>query len=272
MKKAFTLAEVMIVLTVIGVLTAILLPVAKQSLPDENLMKFKKAHNTLGTVIRELVTSDKYYLDGDLGVKPNSDLIDGTHEGDNTYFCNTFADIVNVKNSNCNPNIGDNGHCSVYTKTTPTTHEEEANLVVTSEMLLNAKNTLDIECKSDLGRVMGKQIVFNDDVVFYEAFNKCPFGKLIDNKRTHGSSYDATVKDINGLGVGYKVFCIDIDGDDSEVEDASNLIASSSWLHSSSACDDIHDICPFGYGIRADGKILTGARADEWLAREVNEE
>ena len=37
--KAFTLAEVMIVLTVIGVLTAILLPVARQSMPDEDLMK-----------------------------------------------------------------------------------------------------------------------------------------------------------------------------------------------------------------------------------------
>ena len=59
--RGFTLAEVMMVLTVIGVLTAILLPVARQSMPDENLMKFKKAHNILGTVIRELVTSDKYY-------------------------------------------------------------------------------------------------------------------------------------------------------------------------------------------------------------------
>ena len=29
---------------------------------------------------------------------------------------------------------------------------------------------------------------------------------------------------------------------------------------------------PFGYGIRVDGKILNGARADEWLERDVNEE
>ena len=91
LKKGFTLAEVMIVLTVIGVLTAILLPVARQSMPDENLMKFKKAHNTLGTVIRELVTSDKYYRDGDLGVKPNSSLVDSA-----TYFCETIADVLNM--------------------------------------------------------------------------------------------------------------------------------------------------------------------------------
>ena len=94
--KGFTLAEVMIVLTVIGVLTAILLPVARQSMPDENLMKFKKAHNTLGTVIRELVTSNKYYKDGDLGVMPDGILVNNA-----TYFCETIADILNVKTVNC---------------------------------------------------------------------------------------------------------------------------------------------------------------------------
>ena len=57
----------MIVLSVIGVLTAILLPVARMSMPDESLIKFGKAHNTLGTVIRELVNGDKYYSEGDLG-------------------------------------------------------------------------------------------------------------------------------------------------------------------------------------------------------------
>ena len=39
--------------------------------------------------MRELVALDKYYRDGDLGVKPNGDLIDGTHDGDKTYFCCT---------------------------------------------------------------------------------------------------------------------------------------------------------------------------------------
>ena len=56
MKKAFTLAEILIVLVIIGVLTAILLPIAFQSSPDENVMKFKKANNTLGTIIRELTS------------------------------------------------------------------------------------------------------------------------------------------------------------------------------------------------------------------------
>jgi len=100
-KRGFTLAEVMIVLTVIGVLTAILLPVARQSMPDENLMKFKKAHNTLGTAIRELVTSDKYYLDGDLGTKSDSTVLDRSNDNNFLYFCNTIADVVSTKEINC---------------------------------------------------------------------------------------------------------------------------------------------------------------------------
>ena len=49
--KAFTLAEIMIVLVVIGILTAILLPAGFQSAPNENIMKFKKANTTLYRVI-----------------------------------------------------------------------------------------------------------------------------------------------------------------------------------------------------------------------------
>ena len=59
MKKGFTLAEILIVLSVIAIITAILLPSARNAMPNEDIMKFKKAHNTLYTAIRELVTSDK---------------------------------------------------------------------------------------------------------------------------------------------------------------------------------------------------------------------
>ena len=41
-KNAFTLAEILIVLVIIGVLTMILLPMAFQSSPDEEVIKFKK--------------------------------------------------------------------------------------------------------------------------------------------------------------------------------------------------------------------------------------
>ena len=58
MKKGFTLAEILIVLVIIGVLTMILLPMAFQSSPDEEVMKFKKGYNTITTAIKELVSGD----------------------------------------------------------------------------------------------------------------------------------------------------------------------------------------------------------------------
>ena len=99
--KAFTLAEVMIVLSVIGILTAILLPVTKNAMPNKNIVKFKKAHNALYSAIHELVISDKYYFEGDLGIKSDGSLIDGTHANDYKYFCNSMADVINAKNVEC---------------------------------------------------------------------------------------------------------------------------------------------------------------------------
>ena len=44
----------------------------------------------------------------------------------------------------------------------------------------------------------------------------------------------------------YKVFCMDIDGLNNDED-------------------------PFGYGIRVDGKIILGARAQEWLEKSIQE-
>ena len=151
MKKGFTLAEILIVLVIMGVLTMILLPVAFQSSPDEKVMKFKKGYNTLNTVIRELVSSDRYYQNGDLGTRANGNTIDGEHDGDITYFCETFA-------------------------------------------------------------APGAVPIYSDK---------------------------------NGFDAQYKLFCMDIDGI-GEGED------------------------PFAFGIRADGKVLVGYKAKEWLKKPIN--
>ena len=256
--KGFTLAEVMIVLTVIGVLTAILLPVARQSMPDENLMKFKKAHNTLGTVIRELVTSDKYYKDGDLGVKPDDTLIDAHAETDTEkrkalirYFCETIAQVVNAKKVSCvDEDITSsymhldlrNGHDG-YGKTL-----EEGALYV------------DEACQKSIA--IGEEIVLNDGTVFYQTKPPTTFGYAFYTGggtyyvgRHFGGDKDAAHYDANGFGAMYKMFCIDIDG-----------------IPTAATVDDCVNECPFGYGIRADGKIFVGARAQQWLEREVNEE
>jgi len=244
--RAFTLAEVMIVLAVIGILTAILLSVARNATPNEDIMKFKKAHNTLHGTIRELVNSDKYYLNGDLGVK-----VDGTLVDSSTYFCETLADVVNTKQVNCSQFLNSNPYGFDARLDVGYTFE---GFTFTIEV---NQGEADKACKNNLNA--GDEIILNDGTVFYQTSPGHHFGWIFDQcsdtsvpmcqNRYYGgkdSSGEFFHKDENGFDRIYKVFCIDIDGLN-RGED------------------------PFGYGIRADGKILNGAKADEWLEKSIQD-
>lgn len=239
MKKGFTLAEILIVLVIIGVLTVILLPMAFQGSPDEEVMKFKKGNNTLLTVVRELVSSDEYYKDGDLGVRKNGQKIDGTHDGDKKYFCNTFADLLNVKSVNCSEYTDGNlGHaCSNWGDITVSIDER-----CTKVANKNGKNI--------------EEIITNDGIVYYQASPGTTYnykGNLYDESTDsvsdeeigkeypEGAFYDL---DEDGFLRCAKVFCMDIDGIKEGIE-------------------------PFGYAIRVDGKIYMGKRALEWMNKSI---
>ena len=257
--KAFTLAEVMITLTVIGIITSIIIPVAINSKPDENIMKFKKAHNTLYQVISELVNSDKYYLNGDLGIRSNGNLIDGTHSGDITYFCNSFADMVTTKSVNCS-------------KEKQNATEAQASIYYNDlggiwEYIKELKY-YDIKCKEQ-ANTTGAEIVTSDGVVFYQGLPTFTFGIISVNARImlddknycQEGNYDSncdrrwfsppngpvTYPDSSGFDSEYKLFCMDIDGINNGED-------------------------PFAYGIRADGKILVGYKAKIWLEKSIQGE
>ncbi len=262
MKKAFTLAEVMITLTVIGIITSIIIPVAINSKPDENIMKFKKAHNTLYQVISELVNSDKYYYDGDLGMKADKSLIDGSHSGDITYFCNSFADVVSTKGVNCSKEVQNRTEpyaCIFYNKDSDKWEE------------IKKLERYDIKCKEQADTT-GAEIVTSDGVVFYQGLPAFTFGitnaqgrKVLNDKRycqkeevgNYGPDCDlrwfsspngpVTFPDENGFDSEYKLFCMDIDGINNGED-------------------------PFAYGIRADGKILVGYKAKIWLEKSIQGE
>ena len=254
--RAFTLAEILIVLVIIGVLTMILLPMAFQSSPDEEVMKFKKGYNTLGTVIRELVTSDKYYQNGDLGTRANGVLVDRTHEGDFTYFCKTFADVISTKSVNC---LEDS--LATYGSLSGMYNLEDAD--ITEAMLSDMKEKLDSTCAiEDVQKKLGNSIVTTDDIRYYETDPLRTFGSNYSgwNSQTNAPNaqnvkrafaapgdIDPYYKDKNGFDINYKIFCMDID-------------------------EPNKDEAPFGFGIRADGKILNGARADEWLKKSIQKE
>lgn len=75
MKKdnAFTLAEVMIALVVLGVIMALVLPVIMDAMPNKDKMMIKKAYYTTENVIHDLINDSNLYPD-------------------NSNFCNTRYD------------------------------------------------------------------------------------------------------------------------------------------------------------------------------------
>lgn len=242
--SAFTLAEIMIVLTVIGILTAILLPVAFQATPDEKVMKFKKANSTLGTVIRELVNSDRYYKDGDLGTKADGTIVKGTDN--QRYFCATVSELLSIKEVSCEGNVCPGGTLgSTSTKFTVEKNKD----VLDEEYIDDIRDALDQGCKMALSYKDNlSYITTSDNITYYEPCSTIPFGHLPDPKNVKGSvdsgQSDYGKYDFNEFDASYKVFCIDVDGFDGSEE-------------------------PFGYGIRRDGRILPGARANEYINKSI---
>ena len=249
MKKiAFTLAEVLITLTVIGVITAVIVPVAIHSKPDENVLKFKKGHNTLYQTISTLINSDKYYSNGDLGISATGELLNSENYTTITneqrdriikYYCNSFADVVTTKKKNCTTESSCTG-----------SHIQQGH-----NYNMSRSNVADFYCKACAATV-GEEIVTPDGIVYYESRPYITFGYSYTNGagRLFGG-YSS--KDENGFDGNYKVVCMDIDGIPNG---------------GSNNCDDIKDICPFGYGVRADGKIEAGKRALEWLDKSLQGE
>ena len=223
-KKAFTLAEIMIVLTVIGVLTAILLPVAFQSSPDENVMKFKKANATFGAVISELIHNDKYYANGDLGLMPNGAVVTSP-----TYLCETMADVMTIKSVNCSSYNGGQYYIDM-----DRTYGWGAG---------HSQVDLDNIC---LDTNAGAEIVTPDNITYYQVGPASHFGSIMDDGRRFFSPVGGPVThyDVDGFDRIYKVLCVDVDG-----------------IGKGEA--------PFGYGVRADGKILPGPKAQEWIKKSI---
>lgn len=59
--RAFTLSEIMIALSVLGVICAIVLPSVVSKSPNKNKMMMKKAYYTTSEVISELINNTNYY-------------------------------------------------------------------------------------------------------------------------------------------------------------------------------------------------------------------
>jgi len=223
--RAFTLAEVMIVLAIIGILVAILLPTAQNLTPDEDLLKFKKANTSLTTAIREMVNSNKYYYDGDLGLDKEGNKIT-----EPKYFCSVLSDILTTKKVSCSDsNLGYN---STALANLPNIETDEIDGVKIYEY---------IDCMCKQHTESGEEITLNDNTIIYTINPYYHFGSLTES----GSPTEKRLFNLCSNEKRYKFICMDIDqlnqGED-----------------------------PFGYAIRADGKIIYGAKASAWIKKAIN--
>ncbi|MBQ4647215.1 MAG: type II secretion system protein [Candidatus Gastranaerophilales bacterium] len=265
-KFAFTLAETMIVLVVIGVLSAVLIPTAMRSKPDENILKFKNGYNALSLALRELVSSDKYYIDGDLGVRSDGVLMSEweTNPEQRKFFCLTLADMMSTKSVDC-----DDANIQAFIFLAPssgTTWNDRMSgnpYTIENEYMQEKKVSIDSSCaKFPFTRgVKANQIVTSNGVWYYDPSPATLFGLKVAYSgvgefRVFSPPYQVipTFHDVNNLDIVYKAFCMDIDG-----------------VPENATADDCVNECPFGFGIRADGKILTGAKADEWLEKSAQD-
>ena len=101
MKKAFTLAETLITLGIIGVLASITLGMLSKSNPNSDALMFRKAYNTTTNAIYSILQSGAYYEEGVLS-DTNAAIINSASVSGNTKFCQAFAEVVNTLSApNC---------------------------------------------------------------------------------------------------------------------------------------------------------------------------
>jgi len=85
MKKAFTLTEMLITLTIISIVAAIIIPVLFDTLPNKTAYLYKTAFKIVENTVGELMNSSTMY--------PTSTFENAT---DDTYFCRNFTSKINT--------------------------------------------------------------------------------------------------------------------------------------------------------------------------------
>jgi len=95
---AFSLGEVLVTLTIVGIIAALILPTIKHIKPDKQKMLFKKAYTNVERVVTELVNDN--YLYPEVADYDGLDYTDGVELNNKTYggvskFCELFAMKLN---------------------------------------------------------------------------------------------------------------------------------------------------------------------------------
>jgi len=103
-KNAFTLAEILIVMALIGVIAIILLPNTKTLVPNKSLTMYKKAHSVTAQIVSNLIDDEDLYPEkttADDDFTSNLSNTDGAiyrseERSGSSKFCWLFAEMLNV--------------------------------------------------------------------------------------------------------------------------------------------------------------------------------
>ena len=97
--KAFTLAEILVTLALVGILTATLVPNVMKVLPDKNKVMFRKAYHSLEQAVHLMINDNNLYPGDQLtaGVQRGFNYTDDTGgSGTTNKFCYHLVDSLNT--------------------------------------------------------------------------------------------------------------------------------------------------------------------------------
>ena len=117
--RAFTMAELLVTMSIIGVIAAITIPIIRGINPNNEMMMFKKTYFTASRTINELINDEDYYPEADTPARSGFShvLLAGEGLPEATYngrqysgaskFCGLFASKLNIS-GDFNPDVNCN--------------------------------------------------------------------------------------------------------------------------------------------------------------------
>lgn len=96
MKKAFTLAEMLISIVIIGVIASIMMSAVNKVNPDENVLLYKKAFFTIQEAVSVLINDSTKYGDTEDLLKRRPENTGAHEEADVLYLCQEMAGVLNT--------------------------------------------------------------------------------------------------------------------------------------------------------------------------------
>lgn len=116
-RKGFTLIELMLALTILGILTALVLPMLNNNSPSRNRMMMKKAYYTIEDVVSNLINDESLYPEiGVNGTYVGFDNLENTCGTDTCSSYNKFPKLF-VKQLNVDGDVSYSGSGTSRTAT-----------------------------------------------------------------------------------------------------------------------------------------------------------